>query len=471
MNRRLIAFLSILTILMSLSLNPISAATKNLSAKEGALCSNFGELSKKLQCVTVDNKKIWQEIALTDGSKMYPNEGSECFSYQNLIVLGKLISGELGQVECVWDNGIIGSKAYWKLSRLIPSNAAVKTGSTCFSSGMKILSSAMLYKCTKTGKKLVWSKGISTEVVPIDIPISINNLDLKGVPQKAYDNVIKVLKSLPQASFEPTKVIGPNVKQARVDQELLGLKRAIDLWAPYFQPDKVQTVYVVLGDEEWLETKSREIGLSSMVPPGETWTMRMKMFSPCGFAMAGEVNQIPTFVQCLNVDYAGGYRQTGPHEYTHLFQRGFGGSNMYQIPWYTEGSASFFGWTLGFYPYQPNSIERTNWLNNLYRGMGDEAISDFSSKDLDRFKSRMRLLKPQAAQSVASTSYWVGGLATEVLVALYGFDKFVEFTKNLNSTSNMSELLMKTYGLSEDYFYEKLAPYVWAQIPKINVYR
>jgi hypothetical protein len=57
------------------------------------------------------------------------------------------------------------------------------------------------------------------------------------------------------------------------------------------------------------------------------------------------------------------------------------------------------------------------------------------------------------------------GLATEVLVALYGFDKFVDLTKNLASTSSMSDLLMKTYGFNEDYFYEKIAPYVWAHIP------
>ena len=46
------------------------------------------------------------------------------------------------------------------------------------------------------------------------------------------------------------------------------------------------------------------------------------------------------------------------------------------------------------------------------------------------------------------------------------FDKFVEFTKNLQSSQDMSVLLTQTYGFSEDYFYEKLAPYVWAQIPR-----
>ena len=352
---------------------------------------------------------------------------------------------------------------------LIPANAAAKAGAKCTKVGITSITSGKTFTCVKSGKKLVWNKGVSksTSTVPVDIPISIDNLDLKGVPQKAYDNVIKVLKSSPRASYEPTKFIGANVVQARVDQELTGLNRAIDLWLPYFKPDKFQVIYVVRGDEEWLEKKSTELGLSSMLPPGETWTDQIKKYTPCGNAAAGVANQIPTFVQCLNVSYLGGYRQTGPHEYTHLFQRDYGGFNMYGIPWYAEGSASYFGWTLGFYPYDPNSFVRTNWLYGLFSGMGMDAISDFKSKDIQRFKNRMKLTTPrEGGQEKANVSYWVGGLATEVLVALYGFDKFVEFTKNLQSSQDMSVLLNQTYGFSEDYFYEKLAPYVWAQIPR-----
>ena len=350
----------------------------------------------------------------------------------------------------------------------VPANASTKAGAKCTKVGITSITSGKTFTCIKSGKKLVWNKGVSksTSTVLVDIPISIDNLDLKGVPQKAYENVEAVLKSRPRTKYTPTYILSPGLKQERVDQEINGLNRAIDLWQPFFLPDKFQAVYVVLGDEDWLENKSREIGLSSMVPPGETWTMRMKMFSSCGFAMAGKPNNIPTFVQCLNVNYSEGYKQTGPHEYTHLFQQGFGGSNMYQTPWYAEGSASYFGWTLGFYPYKTDSFERMNWLNTLYQNMGSEATSDFKSKDMQRLKNRIKLTVPEGGgQATANVSYWVGGLATEVLVALYGFDKFVEFTKNLNSTSNMSELLMKTYGFSEDYFYEKLAPYVWAQMP------
>jgi hypothetical protein len=351
---------------------------------------------------------------------------------------------------------------------LIPAHSATKAGAKCTKLGITSVAGNKTFTCIKSRKKLVWNKGVSKSTVtaPVDIPISIDNLDLKGVPQKAYDNVIKVLKSSPRASYEPTKFIGANVVQARVDQELAGLERAIDLWAPYFKPDKFQVIYVVRGDEEWLEKKSTELGLSSMLPPGETWTDRMKAYTPCGSAAAGLANQIPTFVQCLNVDFRDGYRQTGAHEYTHLFQRDYGGTNLHKIPWYTEGSASFFGWTLGFYPDNPNFFGRSSWLNNIFSGIGGDATSDFKSKDMQRFKNRMKLTVPEGGgQATANVSYWVGGLATEVLVALYGFDKFVEFTKNMQSSRDMSALLTQTYGFSEDYFYEKLAPYVWAQIP------
>jgi hypothetical protein len=347
---------------------------------------------------------------------------------------------------------------------------AVKAGTPCNKAGSTSIASGKKYTCVKSGKKLIWSKGVviaKPTPTPSQTPIqiSIDNLDLKGVPQKANDNVIKILKSSPRANYEPTKFLGANVVQARVNQEIAGLNRAIDLWAPYFQPDKFQVVYATDGDEDWLENKSTEIGWSSMLPPGQTWRMRMKMYSPCAFAYASSPNNVPTFVQCLGRPYSGYDRQTGPHEYTHLFQMGYGGRNAYMLPWYMEGSAIYFGWTLGFYPTDSNLNERSSWLSSMYRNLPAEAKTDFESRNMEKFKSRMKMLTPSGVQSVATTSYWVGGLATEVLVALYGFDKFVEFTKNIQTNSNMSSLLMQTYGFDEDYFYEKLAPYVWAQIP------
>ena len=354
----------------------------------------------------------------------------------------------------------------------------ITPGSTCKVKQQKITYQNKVFTCIKSGNKLVWNKGVSNSSTtaptpvpiapapaPVEIRISIDNLDLKQVPLKAFKNVEQEIKTRTRANFYPTQIVSPLVPKQRIEQELSGLNRAIDLWAPYFQPDKFQVIYAVGGDEDWLETKSGELGLSSMLPPGQTWSRWMRLYTPCGGAIAASGNGVPTFVQCLGRPYSGGTKQTGPHEYTHLFQMGYGGRNAHMLRWYTEGSASYFGWTLGFYPTDLNLNERSSWLSSMYNNLSAEAKSDFQSKDLQKFKNRLKMLTPSSDQSVATTSYWVGGLATEVLVALYGFDKFVEFTKNIQSNSDMSSLLMQTYGFDEDYFYEKLAPYVWAQVP------
>lgn len=105
--------LLLILILLSVNINVSTAASKKILVKEGLSCPIFGNVSKKLYCANVNGKNIWQSITLTNGSKIYPNEGSECFFNKNIIILGKSNSGDLIQLECIWDNGIIGSKAHW----------------------------------------------------------------------------------------------------------------------------------------------------------------------------------------------------------------------------------------------------------------------------------------------------------------------------------------------------------------------
>jgi hypothetical protein len=387
--------------------------------KENTKCTSVGKLSGKLTCISLDGKKFWYELTLAKGVKKYAKANTDCYR-ENMI-----------------------TKGYNKDNKLIDLICKYPT----------------IAKGTEYPK---WT--LRNPIINSTVEISIDNLDRIGVSKKAYENVISIIKSRPKSNYSPNILVGPNVNKSRVDQEIEGINRAIDLWSPYFQPDKFQVIYVVEGDEEWLENKSIELGLGSMVPPGETWTNRFKMFRPCGFAMAGKGNSIPTFVQCLNAEHAGGFKQTGPHEYTHLFQLAYGGSNNYTIPWYTEGSASYFGWTIGFYPNDKELIDRKSWLRSLYLNMSKEAQLDFSSRNIESFKKRMKMLVPSPSQEVATVSYWAGALATEVLIALYGFDKFVEFSKNIQTNNNMSSLLMQTYGFNEEYFYDKLAPYVWANL-------
>lgn len=348
---------------------------------------------------------------------------------------------------------------------LNPVNAAAKAGAPCFKAGITSVSSSKTYTCIKFGKKLVWDKGVVKSSAVAPVAISIDNLDLKRVPQKAYEIVIKELSSRQSTTYTPTVIAGANVKQSRIDQELLGVQKAINLWSPYYVPDRFQVVYVNLGDETWLDQKSNELGLASLLAPGETWKEQFRKYDNCPFAMAGTANSVPTFVQCLGYTFnrSESQAQTGPHEYTHLFQRKY---DAWDVSWYMEGSASFFGWTLGFDPYDPTSTIRSNHVRNLWWQLPDSVKSDFQSREITRFKGRMREISGRNTRETATMSYWVGGLATEVLVALYGFDKYVELTKNIQNEKDISKVLNQTYGFNADYFYEKLAPYVWAHIPQ-----
>ena len=326
----------------------------------------------------------------------------------------------------------------------------------------------LTFTCIKSGKKLIWSQGVpSPEAIqPKEIGISIDNLDLKGVAQKAYDQVSKEIKTRPRVNYVPTFIIGPNVKKYRVDQELTGLYRAIDFWGPYFIPDKFQIIYVDYGDENWLDQKSSELGLSSMLPQGQTWRQQFTQDSDCAFGMAGNPNGIPTFVQCLGFPFYDGSRQGAPHEYTHLFQLGVAKGNAFNLSWYTEGSATFFGWTIAMFGYNPLSRQRSDFFNSTFSQMSESAKTDIMSKDITKLKSRMQSISGRNTKETSqSGSYWLGGLAFEVLTALYGVDKFIELSKKLETTNDISSLLNQTYGFSADYFYEKLAPYVWGNIP------
>ncbi len=46
--------------------------------------------------------------------------------------------------------------------QLIPANAAVKAGVSCKTLGITSVASGKTFTCIKSGKKLVWNKGIST---------------------------------------------------------------------------------------------------------------------------------------------------------------------------------------------------------------------------------------------------------------------------------------------------------------------
>jgi hypothetical protein len=111
--------------------------------KEGSKCTSVGKLSGKLTCVSLDGKKFWYEITLAKGVKKYAQVNTDCYR-ENLITRGFDSNKKRIQLTCKYPTSVQGSEP--------PKWTAQNTLSTGNQS---------------------------------KIEISIDNLDLIGVPRKA----------------------------------------------------------------------------------------------------------------------------------------------------------------------------------------------------------------------------------------------------------------------------------------------
>ena len=100
---------------------------------------------------------------------------------------------------------------------LIPAHSATKAGAKCTKLGITSVAGNKTFTCIKSGKKSVWSKGVSKSTVtaPVDIPISIDNLDLNELSNREKIELIgqllpfctpKYMSIIDQAKPEPNQI-------------------------------------------------------------------------------------------------------------------------------------------------------------------------------------------------------------------------------------------------------------------------
>lgn len=354
--------------------------------------------------------------------------------------------------------------------------AAVKAGASCPSVGATKTVAARKFTCVKTGKKLVWSKGVAVKAKPskspdLIAPISLDNLDVNLVRKQAYAAVFAGIQASNSYSPAITFVIGPSLTKARVDSEKAGLLRASSFWSDIYQPKQVFIGYVTEMDVDWVDKaycdQANYCPNGNKVIFSET-LKRERLF--CNSAMATRTNdKLPFFHQCLGTGSDEIVnKQTGPHEYTHLAQAEVSG-NFNGVPnWWTEGSAHYFGSALGVFDGKtpPRNLDllmrepAKNWLNQdlcLVGWMTPEVIEKC-------FKyTHLEPSQPAAGQRwvIAHVSYYPGALATEVLLALYGLEKVKLFMTDMK-TKGFEAAFTANFGITSDVFYAKVSRYVVA---------
>jgi len=295
-------------------------------------------------------------------------------------------------------------------------------------------------------------------------PITFENLDFIWTSKVARTEIITEFAKLnkPENAYE--MFTGPTVTSEGIVEEKRLLDIATTMFSSYYLPKKNQVVYFSERDANWAEETKTKIGAAYHT----TFQAAIDSYNRgygCNFAFATKgKDSIPVFFSCLDSKFARGIhdKQTAIHEYFHLVQAKY---EFKKMPcWMLEGSATYFGATLGIDGTDPTGKSSFEFIWQLARNPDTPKLVENVKSDvaiLDMFKLLDKNAFELGMTSCTSLgAYTIGSVATEALIAVKGYKTYMDFVTTFSNTSDWKAEFKKAYGLSTDDFYLKLAPYL-----------
>lgn len=356
--------------------------------------------------------------------------------------------------------------------------ASAKPGAACPKAGVTSVVAGTKFTCVKSGKKLVWNKGVKYVSKPTPKPtptapiITLDALNKDWTLKVALANVQNKLKSLPETTISPEMIYSPNTADAEKKIETELLVSSMKLFQEYFAPTKYQVVMFTNLDGAWADNALVQYGGSFPFKVSEEIAKWSSNNNLCNFAFATRTSSgTPIYYECTDTRRVRNWTnyQNPPHEYFHLVQQNLA---PVQIPaWLHEGSAAFFGEAIGYAGLKdPVSAKRDMNINTSH-----DFDPDNKGFDPNRFKTWTRTADvaevtriykrldqgPVSNQFGSQHAYYsLGSIATEVLVAVYGVDGFMKIWPALATGQSFESAFQATFGVTPEAFYAKLTPYL-----------
>jgi len=337
---------------------------------------------------------------------------------------------------------------------LAPVNAAVKAGGTCSKAGIKSVVSGKTYTCIKSGKKLVWNKGVAVaKPTPTPTPTPTfgplwekydwsKPTSSSSVATAATDK-FKAYVAVTRSKDTVIKIIA----QDGADQTLVGwLKDAANLVLKAFDYPKLNEPFlvVVAVDRAWVEKTYIENGWDKQ------WAKDLAVgMSAPGGAIGNRSSLYDSSLITKNnylVNDKLGMMQMAGHEYFHAVQTSLAGeiadASGSKIPnWFLEGSAVFIGLQNASY---------FGWANYTTEGR------EFALARSNAHPTNLSLLSEATKNNDTpedADPYGIGAIATEFLVANVGMEKFMEVYKNLGKKKSFADSFKTATGVELTDFY------------------
>lgn len=367
----------------------------------------------------------------------------------------------------------------------------VKAGGPCSKLGITSNVSGKTFTCIKSGKKLIWNKGVTAlnatptksptstlspmptpsptpsskasgapvtteqelpEYWPLDKPA---NADLALIADASVRKYILDAITIPKINV----LTGPRTDKLKAKDYLKFLEKAAMGWGKDWMPDEVDVALANVSDYDWINGIWTQYGLNR--PPFDnskaSWE---RNGNQCNQGSAS-FNLKPFFWGCLPDQNSNivGLNKFGPHEYTHLAQYGIiyyqGGKRLWNLPvLFSEGSADFYGVTYA----STAENAKQNWSSFWKSGyMGSDARIALKQANTDEIESLL-LDAMLDARKVNSHWYWTGAYATMRLVAAKGHQGFVKFMRNTGESADVFKSFESVYGMKFENFAKIIAP-------------
>ena len=344
---------------------------------------------------------------------------------------------------------------------LIPVNAAVKAGGTCSKAGITSVAASKTYTCVKSGKKLVWNKGVAVAAsnpTPAATPTTAANYatlweKYSWVKPTSSSSVVTAATDKFSAYVAVTRTNSTVIKiaaQDGSDQTLLGwIKDGANLVAKAFDYPKLSGPFleVIAIDREWLEKTYIDNGYSE----NEAKNDRGRAFADGAPAFGGSTtNTFNSDVVTKNnllVNDKLGIMQLAGHEFFHAVQERISGGvpspdGLGIAPqWFWEGPATFIG------------LQTASYLGLAdYTAEGREFAVVRSNQPSTK-SSLLSEATKNTGRPEAIDPYGIGAIATEFLVANVGMEKFMEVYKNLGKKQKFADSFETATGVELTDFY------------------
>jgi hypothetical protein len=368
-----------------------------------------------------------------------------------------------------------------------PAKAKVAAGATCSKIGATTSVGGKSLVCKKVGSKKLWTLSASSMTpTPSSTPKAagfcadtptavgeITNYNACAVFLNAESALLARLKNSGHVAA-PVKIIAdPGIDSQWISAEKARVTDAYNFWLPDFKPESFTELYWLMNTKDqvawansiWLPLEGNTNGHASIdhLSP-----------SSCNAADSADFGQVDwqthtyTSHGYITNTCAG---ETTPdkafkviHEYTHLVQYSM---NIVQNgpSWLAEGGADYFGEILG-------NAQVSQALVDAHHKMYVQWIPNVSSWSSQQWLTEAKSL--ENANADPHEAYYLGSLITELLVGVYGLDKYIAFMKSYSSAPNifmgperadgafLPAQFQKVYGISLDDFYKDAYPYVHA---------